>query len=141
MKKILLLVLLAFLFSFSHAQNKVKIGKTGAYNMGLVVCVKENGVYQFTFENQNEVQVNDHDDFSINADYFDELFEILMAGFENKPKKDVPISSIKDYVCLDYVKFLGKVRVRFNSSKKKNALGVSYSAWLTQKDIQKLFGK
>jgi len=109
--------------------------------MGHVKCEKENDLYKITFENQNEVQVNDYDDFSIKAKDFEEVFVSLMNGFEYKNKKEVLIPTETNYVKLDYTKFVGKMRVRITVLKKKNALGFSYWAWLTQKKAKKLFGK
>ena len=144
MKLPVLLLLIPMLLNNVYAQNeqvKEKIGSVGGYEMGHIDCIKQNNLYLISYENQNDVQVNDYDEFSIKLEDFEEVYNTLMAGFEDKHKKKINIPTIQNYVELDYSKFLGKISVRFTQSKKKGALGVSFSAWYSQKEIQKLFGK
>lgn len=139
----LLLLLIPLLLNDVYAQNKYekeKIGSIGGYEMGHIDCVKQNNQYLITYENQNNVQVNDYDDFSIKTESFDEVYNTIIAGFEDKQKKEIHIPTVLNYVELDYAKFLGKMSVRFTQSKKKGGLGVSFSAWYSQKEIKKLFG-
>ena len=144
MKLPVLLLLIPILINNVYAQNeevKEKIGSVGGYEMGHIDCVKHTNEYFITYENQNDVQVNDYDDFSIKAEDFEDVYETLMTGFMDKQKKEVHIPTVQNYVTLDYAKFLGKTSVRFTKSKKKGALGVSFSAWYSPKEINKLFGK
>jgi len=139
----LLLLLIPFLMHDVYAQkkqNKEKIGSVGGYEMGHIECVKQNDLYLITYENQNDAQVNDYDDFSIKSENFDAVYETVLAGFENKHKEEIHIPTVSNYVELDYAKFLGKMSMRFTQSKKKGALGVSFSAWYSKKQIKKLFG-
>ncbi len=142
--KLQLLLLLTLLLNNIYAQkhhNKEKIGSVGGYEMGHIECVKQNNIFLITYENQNDVQVNDYADFSIKSENFDKVYNTILEGFKDKHKKEIHIPTVSDYVVLDYTKFLGKMSVRFTQSKKKGALGVSYSAWYSQKEIMKLFGK
>ena len=142
--QILLLLLVPMLINDVYAQNehiKEKIGSVGGYQMGSIKCVEQNNVYLIKYENQNDVQVNDHDEFSIKSEDFEAVYNTIMAGFENKQKTEIHIPTVQNYVELDYSKLLGKMSVRFTQSKKKGALGVSFSAWYSQKQIMKLFGK
>lgn len=140
----LLFLLLVLFVNGTYAQNKhkkEKIGSVGGFEMGHIDCVKENSVYTISYENQNEVQVNDYDNFSIKPEDFQKVYNSIMTGFENKQKTEISIPTVQNYVELDYTKFLGKMKVRFTQSKKKGALGVSFSAWYSPKEIKKLFGK
>lgn len=142
--KLQLLILISLLLNNVCAQkqhDKEKIGSVGGYEMGHVDCVKQNNLYVITYENQNDVQVNDYDDFSIMAEDFEDVYNTLIIGFNDKHKKEIHIPTVSNYVELDYTKFFGKILVRFTQSKKKGSLGVSFSAWYTQKEIMKLFGK
>ena len=54
--------MILFLINSVYAQkkkNKEKVGSVGGYQMGYVDCVKQNNLYLFSYESQNEVQVND----------------------------------------------------------------------------------
>jgi len=140
----LLLLMLPLLISDIYAQRKhdrEKIGSVGGYEMGHIDCVKKNNLYLITYENQNDVRVNSYDDFSIKGENFEEVYNTIIAGFEDKHKKEIHIPTLINYVELDYSKFLGRMSVRFTQSKNKGALGVSFSAWYSQKEIKKLFGK
>lgn len=142
--RILLPALILLLINGMYAQNqkdKEKIGSVGGYQMGHVDCVKQNNVFIISYENQNDVQVNDYDDFSIQAEDFEEVYKTLITGFEEKQKTEIHIPTTLNYVEVEYTKLLGKMSVRFTQSKKKGALGVSFSAWYSQKEIKKLFGK
>lgn len=142
--RILLPALILLLINGMYAQNqkdKEKIGSVGGYQMGHVDCVKQNNVFIISYENQNDVQVNDYDDFSIQAKDFEEVYKTLITGFEEKQKTEIHIPTTLNYVEVEYTKLLGKMSVRFTQSKKKGALGVSFSAWYSQKEIKKLFGK
>jgi hypothetical protein len=138
---LLLIVLFANDVCAQNKQKKEKIGRVGGFEMGHVDCVKQNGVYTISYENQNDVQVNDYDKFSIKPEDFEDVYNTIMTGFENNQKTEITIPTLQNYVELDYTRFLGKMKVRFTQSKKKGALGVSFSTWYSQKDIQKLFGK
>lgn len=142
--KLLLPMLVMLLINDVYAQNqhdKEKIGSAGGYEMGHIDCVKHNHLYVITYENQNDVQVNDYDNFSIKTEDFEGVYSTLLGGFEDKHKKEIHIPTASNYVELDYAKFLGKISVRFTQSKKKGSLGASFSAWYSQKEINKLFGK
>lgn len=141
--RIILLLLTPLLINDTYGQNKhkkEKIGSVGGYEMGHIKCVKQNNQYLITYENQNNVQVNDYADFSIKSENFDDVYDTILDGFKDKHKKEIHIQTVSDYVELDYTKFLGKMSLRFTQSKKKGALGVSFSAWYSQKEIEKLFG-
>lgn len=144
MKNIFLSILL-FTFSISFAQQKKefeKIGKIGAYGMGLVYCEKEINTYTFTYEDQNEMRVNDYVSFSFEGkDIFEQLYDTIMVNLEIIPKGDIYITSQENYVRIDFAKFLGIKSFRFKQSKKKNGLGFSFSTWMTKKETKKLFGK
>lgn len=142
--RILLPILVLILMSDTYAQkhkSKEKIGSVGAYQMGYAECIIQNNVYLFTYENQNEVQVNNYDEFSINLEDFEKVYEALMDGFKDKHKKKMHIPTTSKYVEMEYAKVFGIVQVRFTQSHKKGALGVSLSAYYSQKEIKKLFGK
>lgn len=140
--KLYLLITLFLNNVYAQKQNdKEKIGSVGGYEMGHIKCVKQNNIFLITYENQNDVQVNDYADFSIKSENFDEVYNTILEGFKDKRKKEIHIPTVSDYVELDYTKFLGKMSVRFTQSKKKGSLGVSFSAWYSQKEIMKLFGK
>lgn len=140
----LLLLLIPFLINDIYAQNKPnkeKIGSVGGYQMGHVDCVMQNNLYVITYENQNDVRVNDYAHFSIKAEDFDDVYNTILEGFKTIPNDEIHIPTISGYVSLEYTKFLGKISMRFTQSKKKGALGISYSTWYSQKDMEKLFGK
>lgn len=140
----ILFFLLGIFVNGVNAQNKhdkEKIGSVGGFEMGQIDCVKQNGVYTISFENQNDVRVNNYDNFSIKQVYFEEVYNTIITGFQNKQKTKISIPTIQNYVELDYTKFLGKMKVRFTQSKKKGALGASFSAWYSLKEIKKIFGK
>ena len=135
-------MLILLLINGAYAQKqKDKIGSVGGYQMGYVDCVKQNNMYLFSYENQNDVHVNDYDDFSIKDEDFEWVYKTLIAGFEGKHKKEIHIPTTLNYVEVEYTKLFGKMLVRFTQSKKKDALGVSFSEWYSQKEIKKLFGK
>jgi len=139
----LLLLLIPLLINDVYAQNKQnkeEVGSVGGYEMGHIECVKQNDQYLITYENQNNVQVNDYADFSIKSENFTDVYGIILAGFEDKHKKEIHIPTVSNHVEVDYTKFLGKMSMRFTQSKKKGALGVSFSAWYSKKQIKKLFG-
>ncbi len=141
--KLKLLLLITFLLNNIYAQKqhgKEKIGSVGGYEMGHIECVKQNNIYLITYENQNDVQVNDYSDFSIKPEDFEKVNNTISEGFKDKSKKEINIPTVSDYVVLDYTKFLGKMSVRFTQSKKKGSLGVSFSAWYSEREIKKLFG-
>lgn len=135
-------MLILLLINGVYAQKqKEKIGSVGGYQMGHVDCVKQNNLYIISYESQNDVQLNDEFDFSIKAEDFEEVYMTIVGGFEDKHKKEMHISTTLNYVEVEYLKLFGKMSMRFTQSKKKGALGVSFSAWYSQKEIKKLFGK
>lgn len=138
-----IIIIITILFNNTYAQkqnNKEKIGSVGGYEMGHIECVKQNNVYLISYENQNDVQVNDYVEFSIKSEDFEDVYNTIIKGFENRKKTEISIPTVSDYVELDYTKFLGKMSVRFTKSKKKGSLGISYSAWYSEREIKKLFG-
>ncbi|PCE64079.1 hypothetical protein B7P33_12635 [Sediminicola luteus] len=139
-----LLICTLLITSFTQAQKKKSlVGRVGGYEMGMVECHKTPEGYTFTYENDNEIAVNDYASFSIpnTENSLEQLYKTIQKGLTENPKKDVRIETNSDFVWLEFTRFLGKTVYRFKQSTKEKALGHDYSAWITKKETERLFGK
>jgi len=65
------------------------MGSVGGYQKRHADGVKQNNLYIITYENQNGAQVKDKDDFSIKAEVFQSIYKSLIAGLDDKHKKEI----------------------------------------------------
>ncbi len=115
----------------------IKIGEVSG-----IKITKQNNTYTITYENIKYQQITDLKRFSfVDTDNaFDNLYQMIINGFNENPKSDIMLELPNDIVWLHFVKYLGVVSFQFSQSVNKTEV-IAFSRYLTKKQVQKLFGK
>lgn len=144
MKKLLLLLAI---FISVCAFSQIKVLK----NESLVEIGKDNNVtlykklnkYTFNYQDINTANLNTFRSFSfqdLNKD-FDQLYKLISDGFIDMPVGEISLELPNDIIGLNFAKNYGQTTVQFVQYINKNRKYVGKSAFLTKKQIDKIFGK
>lgn len=117
--------------------ESVKIGEVPG-----IKITKQKNTYTITYENIKYQQITDFKSFSfVDTDNaFDNLYQMIINGFNETPKSDIMLELPNDIVWLHFEKLLGVVSFQFSQSVNKTDV-FAFSRYLTKKQVQKLFGK
>ncbi|AOR28952.1 hypothetical protein FORMB_19220 [Formosa sp. Hel1_33_131] len=146
MRNTITAVLLLFM-SFGYAQIKkievtkpTRIGKVGNFAVTEFFCEKANNTYRFTFRDINYTHLTEYKSFEFDDidNAFENLYNLIIEGFNKPPKDDVFIELPEGVLKLHFIKAVGIVNMNMDFSKN----GISgLSGWLTKRKVIKLFGK
>lgn len=146
MRKVLSLAVMLFCSVAGFSQIKVlpttpleKLGRVGQNN---IYVQKEGTNYTFFYKNIEEAEESGMRTFSfknVDNDY-ENLYKIIMDGFNASPMYDIKLELPNDYVWLHYSKTTAKTTVQFMTTNKVSGL-TGISEGMTPDDIKKLFEK
>lgn len=150
MRKILSLSMLFFALA-TTAQIKVAmaaeakpvlIGKVGTPTLSTVELTKTGDLVTFKYQNNNKPQVAEFKTFSFKDvdGALEGLYGAISDGLTTVPKEDIKIELPNETLNLQYKKEMNtasvKIKISYNNKEEAGA-----TVWLTQKNIDKLFGK
>lgn len=149
MKK--LMIMLCFLnFTISQAQiSKVEttepeeIGKIYPMGQLIIKCEKYDDTYVFTYKDWKFKLLNEFKSFSFvdKDDAFEELYQMIQNGFKEMPDEDIMLELPDGYLWLSFKKVMFVKQITFSHAVDKNSKIIGFSRGLTNRDINKLFGK
>ncbi|MDV4024910.1 hypothetical protein CMT52_11260 [Elizabethkingia anophelis] len=145
MKKTILffaLVVSTFLFSqikVDNSPNPIQIGKITA---GSITLDKTGDKYTFCYNDAKFTKIDSFKCFSFieTGSDLDNLYNIIMGGFETAPKENIKLDLPNDKVELHFEKMMGVVSMRFSQLNKETGV-YGYSGYMSKKQVNKLFGK
>ena len=146
-KSITILVLLLTTFSFSQIKKLdtpalTMIGKISPLG-NLVVSIEksDSNNYVFTYRDVNlsPLDVYKHFYFKETGSDFDNLYQIIIDGFDNPPKDTIVIEIPDGNLFISYTKNMGVNSVILSS--KTTGVPMGFCRALSKRDINKLFGK
>lgn len=122
--------------------KSIEIGKVGAPMMPVDFdCNKTGDTYLFSYKDIKFQHLNEYKTFEVVGEKdFESLYELISDGLKNQPEDDIMIKLDKGYLWLKFKKSFGRY-VQIAHSVDENADVIGFSRWLTQKQIDKLFGK
>ncbi|MGH1518008.1 hypothetical protein [Chryseobacterium sp. JK1] len=144
MRKIILLII--FMFSIS-VFSQIKVLK----NESLVEIGKDNSVglykkddkFTINYQDLNTSNLNTIRSFSfqnLNGDVTG-LYKLIIDGFTNVPDENIILELPNDIIELHYERNYGQQTVQFIQIINKNRKYVGKSQFLTQKQVEKVFGR
>lgn len=103
---------------------------------------KTGNIYYITYDNLKYLNITDIKSFSFEDvdNAFENLYQMIIKGFDEVPEKDIMIDLPNDIIWLHFEKNMGIVSFQFYQNVNKTDV-VAYSRYLTKKQVQKLFGK
>lgn len=116
-----------------------RLGRVGTND---VYVQKEGSQYTFFYKNIENKEDETMRNFTFkNVDNdFDNLYKIIMNGFNANPMYDIKLELPNDYVWLHYTKTTAKLTVQFMTTNKVTAT-TGISEMMTIEDVKKLFEK
>ena len=78
-----------------------------------------------------------HFSFKDENEDFENLYKMIMAGFDNLPEKDIMLDFPNDIVWLHFEKNLGVIFLQFHHAVNKNPDVIGFSSYLTKKQVKK----
>lgn len=150
MSKILLFVILCCT-SFANAQIKVidcdKIGVVKALMTTAIEMkkcnIEGNTQYIIHYRDITEQHIGEWNAFAFldidNA--FENLYNMIMDGFENPPKEDIGIDLPDCRIYLHFEKNMGITSFQFLHFPTPSSKIIGQSTYLTKRQVKKLFGK
>ena len=103
---------------------------------------KTGNVYTFIYDNLKYPNTTDIKSFSFEDidNSFENLYQLIMKGFDEVPNDDIMIKLPNDTIWLHFEKNMGIVSFQFYHSV-SNTEVIAISRYLTKKQVIKLFGK
>ncbi|CAD0219961.1 hypothetical protein [Chryseobacterium sp. JV274] len=144
MRKIILLITCMFGISvFSQIkvlknESLVEIGKDNSVGL-----YKKEDKFTVNYQDLNTANLNTIRSFSfqnINGDVTG-LFKLIMDGFISAPGENIILELPNDIIELHYEKNYGQPTVQFIQVINKNRKYIGKSQFLTQKQVEKIFGR
>ncbi|WP_142726230.1 hypothetical protein [Chryseobacterium sp. ON_d1] len=144
MRKIILLITCMFGISvFSQikvlkSESLVEIGKDNSVGL-----YKKEDKFTVNYQDLNTSNLNTIRSFSfqnINGDVAG-LFKLIMDGFISVPDENIVLELPNDIIELHYEKNYGQQTVQFIQVINKNRKYIGKSQFLTQKQVEKIFGR
>jgi hypothetical protein len=148
MKQItLLLIILVSTFSFSQitkieTQKAELIGKIGALGEVWIKCEKKGDRYTFTYQDNKFKQLKEYKSFSFvdEDNAFENLYKIIMKGFEEIPKEDIMLELPNDVIFLNYSKNFDVISLKITHAI-NHSPDIRHTVYITKKEVKKIFGK
>jgi hypothetical protein len=150
MKKHIIFVALLFATALSHGQIKVventpsvRIGRIGSIVTTFFYLDKTGDVYTVQYQDSSIPKEEVFRSFSFRDqdNAFENLYRMIMHGFDNPPQEDVKLELPDDFVLLHFSKVFGKIQMQFISTPKSVASLSGSSVYLNKRQAAKLFGK
>nr|WP_315032552.1 hypothetical protein [uncultured Chryseobacterium sp.] len=144
MRKIILLITCMFSISvFSQIkvlknESLVEIGKDNSVGL-----YKKEDKYTVNYQDLNTSNLNTIRSFSfqnLNGDVLG-LYKLILDGFISAPEENIVLELPNDIIELHYEKNYGQPTVQFIQYINKNRKYVGKSQFLTQKQVEKVFGR
>ncbi|NIF06585.1 hypothetical protein F3J23_14140 [Chryseobacterium sp. Tr-659] len=144
MRKIILLITCMFSISvFSQIkvlknESLVEIGKDNSVGL-----YKKEDKFTINYQDLNTSNLNTIRSFSfqnLNGDVAG-LFKLIMDGFTSVPDENIVLELPNDIIELHYEKNYGQQTVQFIQVINKNRKYIGKSQFLTQKQVEKIFGR
>lgn len=148
--KTVLFFAIAFISFNSYSQLEVvetpetiEIGKIGAPLMPYdIKCEKTGDTYYFTYKDTKFKQLNEYKTFEVvGKKDFESLYNIITKNMEAQPDEDVMVKLDKGFLFLEYKKSFGAEYVNITHELYGSGEVFGTVRWLTQKQIDRLFGK
>ena len=126
-----------------ETEKSIDIGKIGAMGQTWIECTKSGNTYTFLYQDLKYQQITEYKSFSFEDvdNAFDNLYETMLNGLENKPNEDIMLELPNDIIWLKFKKSFGKTTVEFWHAVNKNSDVLGYSVWMDKKRLAKVFGK
>lgn len=146
----LLIISILFITSSAFAQiSKVEttkaeeIGKIAPMGQFIIDCQKRGDTYTFMYKDWKFQHLDEYKQFSFKDEdnAFENLYEMIMKGFEDMPEEDIMLEIPEGYLWLKFDKVMGVKQLSFGHSVDKSGSVIGYSRQLTKKNVEKLFGK
>ena len=146
MKKLLATILFLFtvLTGFSHIKvlPTTPLERLGRVGVSDVYVQKEGDIYTFFYkniENKADVNIRNFSFKNVENDY-ENLYKIIIDGFNASPMYDIKLELPGDFVWLHYTKTTAKTTVQFMTTNKVTST-TGISEMMTIDDVKKLFEK
>lgn len=122
----------------------IEVGKIGPLGMTTMILSKnESGsVYCLDYKDIKFKHISEWKKFCFineNNDV-DNLYNMIIDGFEKMPEKDIKLESQLHYIYLHFEKNLGVISFQFYAQDKQTGV-TGESAYMQKKQVMKLFGK
>lgn len=152
MKKVLIVGLFFLsIHNISLAQIKViekksepckDVGKVKALFTPIIEMKKCGEEYQVLFKDIKFQQIEEWKSFSFKDvdNAYDNLYKMIIDGFDNPPEESIMLELPHEYVWLNYTKNLGVTSFQFGVSVSKSSV-IGFSPYMTRRQVDKLFGK
>lgn len=149
MRKTLLTIATALLTFTMSAQLQIinstpvnEIGKVAVMGDLLIELNEQDGAYIFRYRDFKFRQLVTYKDFTIsNEDDLNALYNVINSNMTNPPKEPISLSTgTGNVILLSFTKNIGTVSVKIVSGDVNTSIH-GYTAYLTKKQIDKLFGK
>ena len=144
MKKIILLLALV-VAQFANAQTKtgeyVQIGKIAPLGAFAISIDKYPDSYRVSLKDQKFKELEKITHFSISEKEFEDLYSLIMSGFDSLPKDELVVELTQGTAWLRFEKNMGITSLQIKYSAEKNYDFAAESNFLTKKQVTKLFGK
>lgn len=125
-----------------ETEDPIEIGKVGAPMMPFdIKCDKINDTYVFSYRDVKFQHLTEYKSFEVVGEKdFESLYDMIIDGLKNQPDDEIMIKLDKGYLWLKFKKSFGRY-VQMGHALDENANVIGFSRWLTEKQIDKLFGK
>jgi|AntRauTorckE5430_2_1112549.scaffolds.fasta_scaffold22483_2 hypothetical protein len=146
----LFFITVLFITSSAFAQiSKVEttkaeeIGKIAPMGQFIIDCQKRGDTYTIMYKDWKFQHLDEYKQFSFKDedDAFENLYQMIMDGFDNMPKEDIMLELPDGYLWLKFHKVMWVKQVSFGHSVDKSGSVIGYSRDLTKNNVQTLFGK
>lgn len=148
MKKLTLLFLI-LVATVANAQIKrvetakrEEIGKIAPMGSMSMILEQQGNTYIITYRDVKYTSIDALKSFTFEetGTDLDNLYNMIMDGFENTPESDIKIELPNDTIWLHFEKAMGIVNFQFIHAESKLEI-YGYSQFLNKKQVTKLFGK
>lgn len=142
------LTVFMFLFCVMTGFSQIKVLPTtplerlGRVGVSDVYVQKEGDNYTFFYkniENKEDVNIRNFSFKNVENDY-ENLYKIIIDGFNASPMYDIKLELPNDYVWLHYTKTTAKTTVQFMTTNKVTS-STGISEMMNIEDVKKLFEK
>lgn len=134
-------------FSLQAQINEIKnpdkelIGKIAPIGQLHISIEKQGDQYLFTYSDAKFQRINDYKSFRVNEDDYDKLYDRIQEGFEEMPKEPIQLQINDQNIFLEFTKSMWVKNFRFAQSLDDYGDATGITQWLTQKNVDKIFGK
>lgn len=131
----------------SKADSFVDVGKIQPLGMpNQMYCRKDaaNNIYAFSYQDMEYKSLVEYEHFFFKDvdNAFDSLYDMIIAGYKDRPEKSIELQTEHNVIWVNFVKSFGMTMVTFSSTADaEGKLHKGTSNMFTKKQIEKLFGK